>query len=936
MSRMNPSSRRTAHGLFGAAFLGGVLLAGAPDAMAAALERAEAAAARGDLRAAQIEWRNAVREEPASAARRASLAATSLELGDGETAEREARAALERGYDPAAGTTLLMRAYLLAGRFNPLLDAFPEPGPGTPAGGQVAAGRALAQLALGRKDEARETAELAVRLAPGATQPELAAAAVAAATGDRAGAEARVDAVLARDPASIDALVRKGVLLLDRNEARAAAETFGRIVAIAPGNVPARLRRAEILLRLNQAAEAKQDIDAALAVLPGSVAGHYLRAMLLAQSRDWAGVDAEIQRIGPVLGDFPDGYLLQAMAKRGLGQTAQAEDAARRHLARRPDDPRGARLVAAFDLAANRLGDATAVLTRLAERGGADAESLDLLGRLHGAAGRRQEAIAAFERAAGLAPQNAEILSHLAAARLVAGDVAGTAATAGEVLRADPSRHGARELLAFAALYRGDLATVRSELERLDPAARDGEAAGVLAGTAQLMQLQLEQSRATFTKVLADHPNSVPARLGLVRLARIGGQPAEAERLLGEALRAVPGNAEAAAQLAAAAMPGSPRAAEARAVLAQAQAAAPGDARLALLLAHVLMRHGEAAQAAEVLTAGPLLREQHSPALLIARADAHAAADQWALAEAASRQALAETPDSTVARQQLAGILVHAGDLSGAETLIQLGLRRKPGDAALQATLATLVLRARGTDAALELADRLARQAEAQPASRTLRGDLLMAAERPQDAAQAFAAAYAETPSAPLALRLARARIAARQFDEAALALRDWLQREPANDDALLLLSQLDIGAGRLEEAETRLGQVVAHRPDDAVALNNLAWLLGQRNDATARALAERAYYLAPNIDTADTLGWILARGGQPAQAVPLLRQAAVARAAMSRPDPAASFRLAYALQATGAREEALSVLAPVMSDAQPFAERAEAERLLRDLRGGR
>jgi Tfp pilus assembly protein PilF len=61
------------------------------------MERARAAQARGDLRAAQIEYRNAVRNSPQSAEARAALAQASLDVGDTDTAEKEARAALERG-----------------------------------------------------------------------------------------------------------------------------------------------------------------------------------------------------------------------------------------------------------------------------------------------------------------------------------------------------------------------------------------------------------------------------------------------------------------------------------------------------------------------------------------------------------------------------------------------------------------------------------------------------------------------------------------------------------------------------------------------------------------------------------------------------------------------------------------------------------------------
>ena len=906
-------------------------------------ERAAAATARGDLRNAQLEWRNAVRQDPAATASRVALAEISLELGDGETAEREARAALRIGYDQAAGTALLMRAFLVSGRFDELLREFAmpdqagatpaQPSPITPAtAAQVAAGRGLAYLALRQLPEARAAIATAQLLAPQAAEPDLAAIALLLSEGDRRAAEPIIDALLQRQPNNVEALLRKGGLLFERNEPRLALERFDLAVGVAPGNVLARMRRGETLLLLGEPARAQLDIDAALAVVPGSPPALFLRAMLLAGAQNWAGVDEVLQRIGPQLGNLSDGFLLMATAKRRLGQLAQAEDAARRHLARRPEDPRGARLVAIFDMEANRFDDATAVLTRLQERGGADALALDMLGRLHSAAGRRAEAVAAFAAASALAPQDAGLMSRLAAARLAGGDVAGTLSAAGDALRLNPQSPGVREMLAFAALFRGDIAAVGNELDQLSPAAKRGEAAGLLAGTTRLMRMELPQARAAFQAVLQEHPGSVAGRLWLARVARIQGQPAEVERLLGEVLRAEPGNIEAAGLLAAAALPGQPRAAEARATLQAAQSAAPAQLSLAQTMANLHIRAGEAIMAVGILTAPEL---QSQPGAAFALAEAHAAAGDWPAAETASRRALAEAPASTPARRQLAALLLRGGDARGAEALIEQGLRERPADGSLQQTLVAIIRQSRGIEPALEAASRLAGRADAQPAAAQLPGDLLVVAQRLPEAVKAYEQALVATPSSALALRHAAALHANGQADAAAAALRAWLERMAQDDEAGLLLSQFDIQAGRLEEAERRLDGIVARRADDPVALNNLAWVLGERGgeaaSGRARALAERAYFLAPGPDVADTLGWILARSGQPAQAVPLLRQSAAARAT-PRPDPAAAYRLAFALNAAGEREQARQVLTPVLAEAPAFPGRAEAERLLAEL----
>ncbi len=913
----------------------------------ASVERARAAQARGDLRAAQIEFRNAVRDNPNDAALRAALAQASLDLGDGDTAEKEARAALERGYDRAAGTALLLRAYMALRKFEEILREFPMQEGQVPnaVAAQVAAGRTMAYLALNRREDAARAAADAVRLGPGLVEAQLAAATAAAVAGDRDASEAAVDRALAIEPANPDALMRKGGFQFERGQLAESAATFATLLQQQPGNVMARLRRGEVLMRMGNDAESRQEIDRVLRLAPNAPLGIYMSAMLDARAQNWQAVDQALQRIQSQLPNIPDGLLLFATAKRALNQLEQAEDAARRHVARRPEDPRGAKLLAALEMQRGAADAAAGTLDRLAQRGAADAEAYDMLGRAHAAAGRRQEALDALAKAAELAPDNAAVLARLAVARLATGDAAGAQQAAEAALSRDPNQPGAREVLASAALARGDLAVASAELERLGPAARGGELAGVLDGTIRLVRLDLEGGKAAFETVLRNHPNSVRARLGLARVAAMQGDLERAERLFAEVLEREPGNPEALTRLSAAALSGGPRAASSRAVLEAANAAQPGDPALAMALGTVLVRAGEPAKAAEVLDAPAFRDRRRETRQLLLLAEARAGAEQFREAEEAARAAMAQDPDNPLARRMVAALLLRANDQRAAELVLEQGLRTRPADPLLQQTLVQAVRQGRGLDAALETADRLARQETARPAAMTLRGDLLMGAERFEEAAAAYAAAHRQAPSGVLVLRQAGALQRLGKQDEAVQALAAWIERTPDDLAVQSQLSQFEIAAGRTAEAERRLVRIVAARPEDAVSLNNLAWLMQARSNtetadgraalAQARQYAERAYYLAPSAETADTLGWILARSGEQARAVPLLRQAAAASVARQRPDASMFYRYAVALEATGEREEARRVIEPVVASNAQFPERAEAERLLARLRGG-
>src|SRR5215472_18235239 len=88
----------------------------------ASVKEAEQYVAKGNLKAAEIELRNAIREAPQDPVLHARLADVYLQLGDAAAAEREARAALERNGNEADYISVLMDALLRQEKFANLLD----------------------------------------------------------------------------------------------------------------------------------------------------------------------------------------------------------------------------------------------------------------------------------------------------------------------------------------------------------------------------------------------------------------------------------------------------------------------------------------------------------------------------------------------------------------------------------------------------------------------------------------------------------------------------------------------------------------------------------------------------------------------------------------------------------------------------------------------
>jgi Flp pilus assembly protein TadD len=130
---------------------------------------------------------------------------------------------------------------------------------------------------------------------------------------------------------------------------------------------------------------------------------------------------------------------------------------------------------------------------------------------------------------------------------------------------------------------------------------------------------------------------------------------------------------------------------------------------------------------------------------------------------------------------------------------------------------------------------------------------------------------------------------------------------------------------------------VVAERPTDAPALNNLAWLVQQKGDlAKARGLPEQAVATAPRAphlssQLNDTLGWILLAQGEAGKALTYL--SAASRSAPKNPD--IQYHLAVALNRLGRIADAQAMLETLIDSGAAFSDRPEAEKLLQQLKRG-
>jgi cellulose synthase operon protein C len=353
---------------------------------------AEQYLAKGDLKAAEIELRNAVRQSPHDPVLRARLAQAYLQLGDPASAEREARAARERNGDETDYLPTLADALLRQEKFADLLDLV-QPGDRTPAlESKIRSALGAAAAGLNDRNKAEVMFRDAIRLDPEAAQPKAQLAQLLSRQNPEE-ADKLIDSAIVSNPHSAEILLVKAEMLQSRGDHDGALRLFDDSLKIDPKNVQAHLGRANINIGRGKFTAADEDIDPILKATPNNFMANYLRALELAKQQQYDAADRIFDRISPAFPRFWTGYYLQGATKLALGQFAQAESVLGKYLAHALDDPRAARLIASAALQQHAPSRAADYLKPQADKSTVDPATLSLLGNAYMADGKPELAL---------------------------------------------------------------------------------------------------------------------------------------------------------------------------------------------------------------------------------------------------------------------------------------------------------------------------------------------------------------------------------------------------------------------------------------------------------------------------------------------------------------------------------------------------------------
>jgi putative PEP-CTERM system TPR-repeat lipoprotein len=826
-----------------AALLLGLVQAASAAAPAAShyLEDAKAYLVKGQLKEAEIQLKNALREDPQDLEARITLGRVALREGDIGAAERDFKTALASAPPTlrAQILPLLGEAYLRQGKAVEILTELETDYLPAKAAAQILNIRARALLIEKDPAACESTANAALALQPEMPDALLTLAMIAQQQGDREQAEHLVDRALAAEPDNSLALDAKGELRAQQGDQRQALIFYGKALTNAPGDDSARLGEAAALLALRQDDAAGKDIDLVLRHQPAQPAGLYLRALMQERQAHYAEALATLDPAKTRFEDSVAAQILLGELNLRAGHVDQALAHSQHALSLAPNSL-SAKLLTALILDRQQHYDKVKQLLEPVAASPADNEQVEMiLGDVYGKTGHFDQASKALAIALKEKPNDAALRVRFDASQIGAGHRDDAIRDLQALLIADPDATGASVLLISTLLGEGRIGDAVALGLALGAKRPKDAVIDRLLGRGHWMLGDWPAAEADFQAALQKQPSTIEAANDLVLLRQVIGQPTEADLVYAPYLPPGPQAIPALLALSRAAdLDNDPD--RARQWLDRALASDPDSVAVRLAQIELALRQKQTKRALAIAEA--LSRSvPDQPAITLALARSQRASNQEAAAIASMRHWTELQPIAAAGQRQLGITLAAWGHPTEALVCFKKAVLLDPNDLAAWRELAALQALQGGLDSSLALI-RTAHAAFADG----LRRDAAFAVKR-----------------------------SLHDNEGARRLLTDWLKSHPDDADTratyadLLMENKQDAAA--IHEYQTLL----ARFPVNVALLNNLAWLTRGSDPAGALAKANLAFGLAPqSVQVRDSLAEILLAQGDSVRAAQLLRPA--------------------------------------------------------------
>ena len=842
-----------------------------PDAL---LASAQDYLSRNDAPAAIIQLKNVLKDRPDSAKARLLLGQALQATGDIAGAETEFRKAQDLGAAPDEVVPQLAQALLLGKQFGKITTDYALLQlASAPAQASLKTTVAIAWLRQGQEDKFRASIDEALKAKADHVPALIELVRASAQRGNIDEALAGLDKIPRQSSGADEAHKLRGDLLLyGKRDMDAAMVAYREALQVNPSYLEGQAAVVQLLLLQGKTEAAAEALQRLAKAAPGKPQTLYLQAMLAYAKNDLKAAQEHAQKLVSLTPENFRALELAGMTELRLGANVQAEALLAKALQLEAGLPMARRGLVTAYVRQGRLDKAMSALPVDVERNDRDPGMMALAGQVYMLHGDVERAQRYFARASNLDPKDPAKRTSLAVSRLASGQ--GDAAL-GELQSIAASDDGvvADMALINALLQERKVDQALKAIDALEKKRPADVMPVFLRGRALLLKRDAVGARKAMERVLEIDPNYFPAVGVLAVLDNADKRPDDARARLEAAIKRQPGNVQAHLALVELRQANGADKTELATLLRKVVEAAPSSPLPRLLLAEHHLRHSEPKDAL-VVAQQAVSALPDNVQLLDVLGRAQSANGEHNQAQASFNRMAALQPQSSLPFLRMASANLIAGDRDAASQNLRKALEIEPKSLEAQQGQVSLAMAAQKPGDALAISRAVQKQRPKEQVGYMLEGEIHAAGKAWDKAADAFRAGLKQVASPELAVRLHDVLLSAAKKPEADRWAAEWSRTQPKDAAFPFYLGNRALTLNELPESLRQFERVVAIQPDNAAALNNLAWLKGQLGRDGALADAERANALAPNQPAfMDTWAMLLSAANQHERALEMQKK---------------------------------------------------------------
>ena len=731
------------------------------------------------------------------------------------------------------------------------------------------------------------------------------------------------------DPVTLELLARVYNL---QGRHQDALNIYNQLIKPDTKNIQLYSSRIATWLALEQLEKAQDDLNKAFKIFPDNLQLQYLQAQVSIRQKDFETAQIAAQKVL----SFNDRHLpsqaILGVANFGLQNYNQAEKYLTQYLSAKPEDLNTQNLLANVYLVQKKPEQAILILESLDEQKiNRNPNILFTLGSAYLLAGEYGKGITFLQKAEKLKPNNDVIKKRLVEGLIKKGDIQQAVSNLEELNRSEKADKQTQQLLIVIYLQQKQMDKAEQKLaDLLKQYPEDPQLYNIQAVIEKLKGHTLK-ARQAYNTALSYQKDFIPAYMGLAEIAVQDKDVSSAKKYYEQII-----------------------------------AIKPDYTRAYYALASILEKQGHWQQLES------LMRQAYNNAsdLTVKVKVATTLSKIYAKTQEAdktlslAKDLLRENPENIPALSFYAGALIVNNKTDEAQNILKTIITRRPDDIKHRLLLIQLLSKTdKHQTEILSLFDELNKIQPDDPNILLLQTGYLIKYKRNLQAEKNIASMLQQFPDNPeVWLLKGQFDFVSQQYKDALNSYQKAYQLKPENKTLFIIVDLMKLqGKGKegiqllhkeLEKNSKNVGihiklaniyqqqkqndkaieyynKALKLQPDNVLALNNLADIYNKQKNPQARALAQRAYKLAPrSAAIIDTYASVLISQGDISSGVSLLEKAV----ALSPKSYDIVYHLARAYALNGEAQKARQKLKPLLKASISFAEKEQAEKLYNSL----